>query len=83
MADTRVLATGATGNRGGAVVDHLLVDGSFNVRGLTRDPSSDAARALEETFGFEFTGLEESLRDHGWADEDGMAPVPGRVKAFR
>ena len=37
--------------------------------------------ALEETFGFEFTGLEEYLQSHGWADKDGMASVPGWVKA--
>jgi uncharacterized protein YbjT (DUF2867 family) len=46
---TNVLVVGATGNQGGAVVDHLLAsDQDFDVRGLTRDASSDAARALEE-----------------------------------
>ncbi|GAB3040971.1 NmrA/HSCARG family protein [Natronobiforma cellulositropha] len=45
---TRVLVTGATGNQGGAVVDHLLEsDAAFDVRGLTRDASSEAAAALE------------------------------------
>jgi uncharacterized protein YbjT (DUF2867 family) len=49
MTDTRVLVTGATGNQGGAVIDHLLAhEASFDVRGLTRDASSDAAAALEE-----------------------------------
>ncbi|WP_121820911.1 NmrA/HSCARG family protein [Halostella salina] len=48
MAATSVLVTGATGNQGGAVVDHLLAaDAEFDVRGLTRDASSDAASALE------------------------------------
>ncbi|MFC6718802.1 NmrA/HSCARG family protein [Natrialbaceae archaeon GCM10025810] len=49
MSDGRsVLVTGATGNQGGAVVDHLLAsDADFDVRGLTRDASSDAARELE------------------------------------
>ena len=47
--DTGVLVVGATGNQGGAVVDHLLAsEASFDVRGLTRDASSDAARALAE-----------------------------------
>ncbi|WP_336344250.1 NmrA/HSCARG family protein [Halalkalicoccus ordinarius] len=51
MADepTRVLVTGATGNQGGAVVDHLLSsDTAFDVRGLTRDTSGETAQALEE-----------------------------------
>lgn len=38
--------------------------------------------ALEETFGFEFTSLEEYLRSHGWEDKEGMAAIPGWVKAF-
>jgi len=45
---TTVLVTGATGNQGGAVVDHLLAAGEFDVHGLTRDATSDAARALTE-----------------------------------
>jgi uncharacterized protein YbjT (DUF2867 family) len=44
---TRVLVTGATGNQGGAVADHLLAaDTDFDVRGLTRDADSDRAQAL-------------------------------------
>jgi uncharacterized protein YbjT (DUF2867 family) len=42
---SNVLVAGATGQQGGAVVDHLLADG-HDVRGLTRDAESDAARAL-------------------------------------
>jgi uncharacterized protein YbjT (DUF2867 family) len=38
--------------------------------------------ALEETFGFEFTDLEEYLHENGWEEKDGMASVPGWVKAF-
>jgi len=38
--------------------------------------------ALEQTFGFEFADLETYLRDNGWEDKDGMASVPGWVKAF-
>ncbi|WP_440007317.1 NmrA/HSCARG family protein [Halomicrococcus sp. SG-WS-1] len=38
--------------------------------------------ALEETFGFEFTTLEEYLREHGWEDKEGMASIPGWVKAL-
>ncbi|WP_396610984.1 NmrA/HSCARG family protein [Haloferax sp. S1W] len=45
---TRILVVGATGNQGGAVVDHLLEsDHDFDIHGLTRDASSEAARALE------------------------------------
>jgi len=44
---TQVLVVGATGNQGGAVVDHLLdSDEQFDVYGLTRDATSDAAEAL-------------------------------------
>ena len=47
--ETRVLVVGATGNQGGAVVDHLLAsEDAFDVRGLTRDATSDAAQALED-----------------------------------
>ncbi|MDG5759315.1 NmrA/HSCARG family protein [Natronococcus sp. A-GB1] len=46
---TSVLVTGATGNQGGAVVDHLLEsDTEFDVYGLTRDASSETAQALSE-----------------------------------
>jgi len=47
--DTSVLVVGATGNQGGAVVDHLLAsEDAFDVRGLTRDASTDAARELSD-----------------------------------
>lgn len=38
---------GATGNQGSAVVKSLLKNPSFQVRALTRNPNSDASRALE------------------------------------
>ena len=40
-----VLATGATGKQGGAVARHMLGRG-WNLRVLTRDPDSRAARTL-------------------------------------
>ncbi|WP_121742679.1 NmrA/HSCARG family protein [Natronorubrum halophilum] len=44
---TSVLVTGCTGNQGGSVVEHLLEsDADFDVRGLTRDASSERAREL-------------------------------------
>jgi len=45
-----VLVVGATGNQGGATVDHLLSGeyGEFDVYGLTRDAESEAARALAD-----------------------------------
>lgn len=44
-----VLVVGATGNQSGAVVDHLLASGHpLDVRGFTRDTTSDAARTLSE-----------------------------------
>ncbi len=46
---TSVLVTGATGNQGGSVVDHLLEsDTDFDVYGLTRDASSDTAESLAD-----------------------------------
>ena len=40
---------GATGNQGGVIVDHLLTaERGFSVRGLTRTPNGEAARALAE-----------------------------------
>ncbi|WP_114575947.1 NmrA/HSCARG family protein [Saliphagus sp. LR7] len=47
MADT-VLVTGATGNQGGAVVEHLLESGELEVHGLTRDAAGDRAQELAE-----------------------------------
>ncbi|MCW2881860.1 MAG: NmrA/HSCARG family protein [Sphaerisporangium sp.] len=44
MNDT-ILVTGATGQQGGATASHLLARG-WNVRALTRDTSTAAARAL-------------------------------------
>lgn len=40
-----ILVTGATGQQGGAVARHLLVNG-WSVRALTRDASSEKAQAL-------------------------------------
>ncbi len=42
-----ILVTGATGAQGGGVARHLLAGGKFAVRALTRNPESDAARALK------------------------------------
>lgn len=45
--ESAVLVVGATGNQGGTVVNHLLgADEEFNVRGLTRRPDTEPARAL-------------------------------------
>jgi uncharacterized protein YbjT (DUF2867 family) len=51
MADRRVVAVvGATGAQGGGLVRAILADagGGFAARALTRDPSSDKARALAD-----------------------------------
>ena len=44
-ADKVILVSGATGTQGGAVA-HALLERGFSVRGLTRNPDSDAAREL-------------------------------------
>ncbi|KAK3301810.1 uncharacterized protein B0T15DRAFT_324014 [Chaetomium strumarium] len=41
-----LVVVGATGNQGGSVARRFLQDGRYAVRGLTRDPSSPAAREL-------------------------------------
>ncbi|KAL6901165.1 hypothetical protein GGI43DRAFT_433910 [Trichoderma evansii] len=38
---------GATGNQGAAVIDALKQHGGYKIRGLTRRPESDAAKALQ------------------------------------
>ncbi len=47
MPQRHVLVAGATGRQGGAIARGLLRDGHV-VRGLTRNPGSPAARALDE-----------------------------------
>lgn len=42
-----ILVTGATGTQGGGTIRHLLKQGAgFKIRGLTRKPDGDAAKAL-------------------------------------
>ena len=43
-----VLVTGATGAQGGSVARHLLADGRFAVRCLSRNPGAERALALRE-----------------------------------
>lgn len=43
----RILVTGATGAQGGSVARHLLADGGYAIRILTRNPDSDKAVALK------------------------------------
>ena len=42
-----VFVTGATGKQGGSVVQHML-NRSWKLRALTRDPASRAAKALAD-----------------------------------
>jgi len=41
-----IAIVGATGNQGGSVARSLLQNPAFKVRAITRDPKSDASRAL-------------------------------------
>ncbi|CAF9939722.1 hypothetical protein IMSHALPRED_001610 [Imshaugia aleurites] len=47
MSQRTIAVLGATGVQGGSVVRALLKDKSWNIRGITRDTSKDAAKALE------------------------------------
>ena len=80
-ADTRhegeqtVPVVGATGNQGGVTIDHLLAAGrEFAVRGLTRTPDSEAARALVER------GVDSGRGDLN--DKEQPTRIPGHVKAM-
>jgi len=42
-----IVVSGATGAQGGSVVNSLLATGHYKVRGLTRKPDSDKAKALK------------------------------------
>ena len=46
MAKSIITVIGGTGLQGGGVVNALLARGEFKVRVASRDPASDAARAL-------------------------------------
>ncbi|MGA7690482.1 MAG: NmrA family NAD(P)-binding protein, partial [Jiangellales bacterium] len=49
MTDKKLITVvGATGAQGGATARALLKDETFAVRAVTRDPDSDAARALAD-----------------------------------
>jgi uncharacterized protein YbjT (DUF2867 family) len=43
-----LLITGATGKQGGATIRHLLKDGAFELRAMTRNPESEAAQGLAQ-----------------------------------
>jgi uncharacterized protein YbjT (DUF2867 family) len=51
MSGKTVLVTGATGLQGGSVARHLVRSGKYNVRCLSRNTTSDKARALRQAGG--------------------------------
>lgn len=67
----------ATGLQGGSVVRSLLNDkvSGFKVRGITRDPASDKARALEKL------GVELAKAD-GWHEHQVRDAVAGSWAVF-
>lgn len=46
MSNKIISVVGATGTQGGSVISALLKDGKYTIRALTRNPNSDAAKAL-------------------------------------
>lgn len=51
-----ILVTGATGAQGGSVAHHLLAQGQFRVRALTRNPQNGKAAALRQAGAEVFAG---------------------------
>jgi uncharacterized protein YbjT (DUF2867 family) len=47
MAQPLIVVLGATGNQGGSVVDALLSEKKWKVRGVSRNPDSDKGKALK------------------------------------
>jgi uncharacterized protein YbjT (DUF2867 family) len=45
-ANPLIVVFGATGAQGGSVIEHLLQNGFFRIRGITRDASSNKGKAL-------------------------------------
>ena len=48
MTNKKILVVGATGMQGGSVARHLLLEGKYDVRCLTRDPGSEKADSLQK-----------------------------------
>ena len=48
MSQKTIAVLGATGVQGGSVIQALLKDKSWKIRGITRDTSKDAAKVLEK-----------------------------------
>src|SRR5690349_4015720 len=52
MSKRVLIVFGATGQQGSSVIDQVLADShlasEYTIRGLTRDPSSEASQALEK-----------------------------------
>jgi len=48
MSKKIIVVFGATGRQGGSVVDSLLKENKWEIRGVTRDPQSEAAKSLAQ-----------------------------------
>lgn len=48
MKTSTIAVLGSLGGQGGSVVDSLLKDGSFNIRGVTSNVNSEKAKAMEK-----------------------------------
>jgi uncharacterized protein YbjT (DUF2867 family) len=66
----RITIFGATGNQGGSVARSLLQNPTFEVRGITRDPYSEASKRLAaqgadvvQANGFEFDQILAAFQD--------------------
>ena len=46
MVQKLIVVVGATGGQGGSVITSFLKDGNWRIRGLTRNPESEKAKAL-------------------------------------
>lgn len=66
----RITIFGATGNQGGSAARSLLQNPTFQVRGISRDPNSDASKKLAEqgaevvqANGFDFAQMVAAFQD--------------------
>lgn len=75
MSTKRITVFGVTGNQGGSVARSLAQNSEFSVRGISRNPDSDASHKMSKV------GVE-MVRADGFNIEDMTAAFEGSWGAF-